>query len=84
MKDYIVCRKNGRGEIFSEGGIAGIWSYVCQDPTIEAVQIKCQGREDKWCEVIQLFPWLPRWEEIYFTMFRRMFSGVIQVLLERE
>jgi len=52
MKDYIVCRKNGRGEIFSEGGIAGIWSYVCQDPTIEAVQIKCQGRGDPECEVI--------------------------------
>jgi len=52
MYDYIICRKNGLGYIMSEGGIAGIWSYACQDPTIEAVQPKCQGRGDKYCEVI--------------------------------
>ncbi|MBU5678650.1 MAG: hypothetical protein KQA36_02025, partial [Candidatus Aenigmarchaeota archaeon] len=52
MKDYIICRKNGLGYIFSEGGIAGIWAYACQDPSIEAIQIKCQGRGDKECEVI--------------------------------
>ncbi|MEM5782449.1 MAG: hypothetical protein QXD43_04625, partial [Candidatus Aenigmatarchaeota archaeon] len=52
MKDYIICRKNGLGYIFSEGGIAGIWAYACEDPSIEAIQIKCQGRGDKECEVI--------------------------------
>jgi len=52
MKDYIVCSKNGLGYIFSEGGIAGIWSYVMQDLNIEAVQPKCQGRGDKECLVI--------------------------------
>ncbi len=52
MSNYIICRKNGLGYMFSEGGIAGIWSYACQDPTIEAVQPKCQGRGDKECEVI--------------------------------
>ena len=52
MQNYIVCSKNGLGYIFSEGGITGIWSYACQDPTIEAVQPKCQGRGDKECEVI--------------------------------
>jgi len=41
MRDYIVCSKNGLGYIFSEGGIAGIWAYACQDLTIEAVQPKC-------------------------------------------
>jgi hypothetical protein len=52
MNDYIICRKNGLGHIFSTGGIAGIWSWVTQDPTVEAVQPRCQGRGDKECEVI--------------------------------
>ncbi len=52
MKDYIVCSKNGLGYIFSFGSIGGIWSYVMQDLTIEAVQPKCQGRGDKECLVI--------------------------------
>ncbi|RLJ06703.1 MAG: hypothetical protein DRP12_03670, partial [Candidatus Aenigmatarchaeota archaeon] len=51
-RDYIICRKNGLGYLFSTGGIAGIWAYACQDPTIEAVQPKCQGRGDPECEVI--------------------------------
>jgi len=52
MKDYIVCRHNGKGYLVGYGGIAGIWSYVMQDLTIEAVQPKCQGRGDKECLVI--------------------------------
>ncbi|MEM5826335.1 MAG: hypothetical protein QXM64_03025, partial [Candidatus Aenigmatarchaeota archaeon] len=52
MRDYIICSKNGLGYIFSEGAIAGIWAYACEDPSIEAIQIKCQGRGDKECEVI--------------------------------
>ena len=52
MKEFIICRKNGLGYIMSEGGIAGIWAWIVQDPTIEAVQPKCQGRGDRVCEVI--------------------------------
>ncbi|MEM5872255.1 MAG: hypothetical protein QXD55_00105 [Candidatus Aenigmatarchaeota archaeon] len=52
MQNYIICPKNGLGYIFSEGVVAGIWSYAFQDYSIEAVQIKCQGRGDKVCEVI--------------------------------
>ena len=52
MQNYIICRKNGLGYLFSAGGIAGIWAYACQDKTIEAVQPKCQGRGDKECLVI--------------------------------
>ncbi|MEM7826773.1 MAG: hypothetical protein QXQ40_00935 [Candidatus Aenigmatarchaeota archaeon] len=52
MRDYIICSKNGLGYIFSGGSIAGIWAYACENPGIEAIQIKCQGRGDKECEVI--------------------------------
>ncbi|RLJ04959.1 MAG: hypothetical protein DRP18_04035 [Candidatus Aenigmatarchaeota archaeon] len=52
MKNFIICRNTGGGHIFSEGGIAGIWAWALQDPTIEAIQPKCQGRGDSECEVI--------------------------------
>lgn len=52
MTNYIVCRRNGMGSLFSEGGIAGIWAYMMRDKTVEAVQETCQGRGDKRCEVI--------------------------------
>ncbi len=52
MRDYIVCRYSGTGHFFSDGGSAGVWAWMLQDPTIEAVQPKCQGRGDKECEVI--------------------------------
>ncbi|MFH7917709.1 MAG: hypothetical protein QW631_00130 [Candidatus Aenigmatarchaeota archaeon] len=52
MKEYIICRKNGAGHLLSTGGVAGIWAYACEDQSIEAIQIKCQGRGDKECEVI--------------------------------
>jgi len=52
MDNYVVCRKNGKGYIFSSGGVAGIWAYAMQDTSIEGVQIKCQGRGDKKCEAI--------------------------------
>jgi len=52
MQNYIICRKNGLGYIFSEGGIAGIWAWAVQDKSVEALQIKCQGRGDPECEVV--------------------------------
>jgi len=52
MKDYIICSKNGLGYLFSTGGIAGIWAYVIEDLSVEAVQPKCQGRGDPFCNVV--------------------------------
>ncbi|MEM2918735.1 MAG: hypothetical protein QXY62_04475 [Candidatus Altiarchaeota archaeon] len=49
---YVVCRKNGKGYIMTDGGSAGIWAYALQDLSVEGVQVKCQGRGDKKCEVI--------------------------------
>ncbi len=49
--DYIVCRHNGHGQLMAEGGSAGIWSYVMQDKSFEAVQTECQGRGDSRCSV---------------------------------
>lgn len=52
MHDYIVCNKNGLGCILADGSIAGVCAYGAQDQTIEGVQTKCQGKGDKFCEVI--------------------------------
>lgn len=52
MNDTMICSKSGKGYLFEIGGIAGIWAYVCNDPTIEGVHPKCQGRGDKECEII--------------------------------
>lgn len=50
-KNYVVCPKNGLGYILG-AGLAGIWSYVMADPSIEGIQIKCEGRKDEFCEMI--------------------------------
>jgi len=52
MDNYVICRYNGIGHLLSDGGSAGVWAYMLQDPTIEAVQPKCQGRGDKECLVV--------------------------------
>jgi predicted hydrocarbon binding protein len=52
LKDYIVCRHNGIGLIMTDGGVAGTWAWICADPSIEAVQTRCQGRGDEHCEII--------------------------------
>jgi predicted hydrocarbon binding protein len=52
MDNYIVCTYNGIGHFFSDGGSAGVWAWMLQDPTVEAIQPKCQGRGDPQCEVI--------------------------------
>jgi len=52
MWDYIVCRNNGIGLIFSDGAGAGLISYAFSNPNIEGVQVKCQGRGDRYCEII--------------------------------
>ena len=52
LKDYVICRHDGIGLVMADGGIAGIWAWACDDPTMEGTQIKCQGRNDERCEVI--------------------------------
>jgi len=56
MWDYIVCKKNGIGLIFADGSGAGLLSYAFLDPSIEGVQIKCEGRGDKNCEIVVALP----------------------------
>ena len=52
MTDFVICRKSGLGCMFSTGAIAGGWAYILEDKTIEAVQTKCQGRGDEFCETV--------------------------------
>jgi len=52
FKDFVICEKNGKGYFMTEGGIAGIWSYLIEDPTIEAIQLNCQGRGEKECHIL--------------------------------
>ena len=49
---YIVCSRNGKGFIFSESGIAGIWSWMMEEEEIACIQPMCQGRGDKVCKCI--------------------------------
>lgn len=56
MEDYVICRKNGLGHILTEGAQAGMVAYVLNDPFIEGVQVKCQGRGDKKCRIICTLP----------------------------
>jgi hypothetical protein len=56
MQDYIVCSKNGLGQLMTEGGVSGIWAYVSCDKTIEGVQTRCKGRGDQKCELISAPP----------------------------
>lgn len=48
--DYVVCSKNGLGDVLGTGGIAGIWAYLMQDNSVEGVQINCQGMGAPMCE----------------------------------
>lgn len=51
FNDYIICRHNGLGYIMTDGGTAGIWSYIMQDEDIEAIQLECEGRKNQKCFV---------------------------------
>lgn len=48
LDEFIECSKNGKGRIFL-GAAAGLWSYIAEDNSIEAVQEECQGRGDEKC-----------------------------------
>ncbi|MEF8880104.1 MAG: hypothetical protein V5A64_06930 [Candidatus Thermoplasmatota archaeon] len=52
FEDYVVCRHNGYGYILTEGGSAGLWSYLMQDKSIEAIQLECEGRENDKCNIL--------------------------------
>lgn len=52
LKDYLICRNDGIGLLMTDGGCAGIWAWVCDDYSVEAIQDKCQGRGDQTCEVL--------------------------------
>ena len=52
FEDYIVCRNNGYGYILTDGGSAGLWSYLMQDKSIEGVQLNCQGRGNNRCDIL--------------------------------
>jgi hypothetical protein len=56
LNNYVVCKTNGLGYIFTDGAIGGVWAYGIGDNNIEGVQIKCQGRCDKHCEFIAALP----------------------------
>lgn len=51
-KGHVVCHENGKGFILTSGLDAGFASYVFADPKIEAIQKKCEGRGDNYCEEI--------------------------------
>lgn len=50
-RNFAVCRLTGKGHIFAEGGIGGMWAYLANDPGCEAVQMRCTGRGDQECEI---------------------------------
>lgn len=52
MDNFVICSKSGLGYFLTMGGIAGIWSTIIGDDSVEAIQTKCQGRGDNLCEVI--------------------------------
>jgi hypothetical protein len=52
MKNTLICSASGGGYLMETGGISGIWAYAVQDPNVEGVQPRCQGRGDEECEVI--------------------------------
>lgn len=52
LDNFVVCRKNGIGDIITSGAIAGFWSVIMDNPDIEGVQFECQGRGDPKCNLI--------------------------------
>ncbi|VVC04020.1 Uncharacterised protein [Candidatus Bilamarchaeum dharawalense] len=49
---YVGCEKNGLGYLLLIGAWTGGWSFLMDDPHVEGVQTKCQGRGDKECKLI--------------------------------
>ena len=49
---FVVCEKNGIGEIVIAGSATGIGAWMIQDTTMEGVQTECIGRGDRQCTVL--------------------------------
>jgi len=47
-KDAIICRSEGNSYII-QGLISGLISYIYENPSIEAVHTRCEGRGDNEC-----------------------------------
>jgi hypothetical protein len=56
VENYVVCPKNGFGLVMADGSISGVISYLLCDPSIEGVQVECQGRGGKRCRVLCATP----------------------------
>jgi len=52
LTDFIVCSKNGHGQMFTEGTLAGIWAYLICDISVEGIHIYCQGNKKEGCKLI--------------------------------
>jgi predicted hydrocarbon binding protein len=52
LNGHVVCRKNGKGFILTEGSEAGVGKYAFSNNLVETVQKTCQGRKDKYCYTI--------------------------------
>lgn len=63
---FIVCRLSGVGSIWTEGSAIGLWAHVMNDPSIEGVQIKCQGRGDERCIMVSAPPAVLKSEGLKF------------------
>ncbi len=51
-KGHIVCSKNGKGYMLTQGIDTGFLSYLMNDLSLEGTQIRCEGRQDEECEEI--------------------------------
>jgi hypothetical protein len=65
--EYVVCKKNGIGEIFFSGSATGIADWVQQDTQLEGTQIECIGRGDKRCTLLVALP--EKIKELGYTAF---------------
>ncbi|MBI2675435.1 MAG: hypothetical protein HYX24_03185 [Candidatus Aenigmarchaeota archaeon] len=52
IKKFIICPKSGSGAFFTEGVVTGYWRSICDDATIEGIQVSCEGRGDKNCSAV--------------------------------
>jgi predicted hydrocarbon binding protein len=52
IDDYMVCSKNGIGEMLTSGSVAGIWAYCLDNPDSEGIETECQGKGAKSCTLL--------------------------------
>lgn len=52
FQNFVVCAHNGRGHMLTEGGLAGLWAWMMNNPNIEGKQVICEGRGEGNCVTI--------------------------------